>query len=137
MNTKSTPLTKLYDQKNELFGVLLSPELWEEAKSLILPLLEKNAAQEEAPEPVKDWNMLLDYWDFQYPPDTKVECEQCGNVTEDWMNPVGKTFRLKAANLGGLVNFQCLKCQSRIIKRHFKDNYRFECHPNASMKKNP
>lgn len=135
MNTKSTPLTKLYDQNNQLYGVLLSPEFWEEAKSVLMPLLEKkSAALEEAPEPVKDWKMLLDYWDFQYPPDTRVECEHCGNVTEDWMNPEGKTFRLKAANLGGLVNFQCLNCRSRVIKRHFKDHYRFECHPYASKK---
>lgn len=139
MNTKTTPLTKLYDDKKQFLGVLLSPEFWEEAKSVIQPLLDKKdeANEAEAPEPVGDWKMLLDYWDFQYPPDTRVECEACGNTTEDWTKPEGKTFRLKAANLGGLVNFQCMNCRARVIKRHFRDHYRFECHPYAPAKVKP
>ncbi len=137
MSNDTQSIIKLYDERGTLYGVLLDPAFWREAEPLLQPLLaaEQAAAEAEMPEPIADWNMLLDYWDFQYEPDAKVECAHCGAATEDWTNPEGKNFRLKAANLGGLVNFQCMNCKSRVIKRHFKDHYKFECKPHMETKR--
>ncbi|GAB6176966.1 hypothetical protein JCM16814_18570 [Desulfobaculum senezii] len=128
----------LYDDKGKSLGVWMSPELWNSLDAHIEPLLHKLYPEcfEDAviPEPVDDLNMLKEYWDFPYPPDGKVHCEHCGASTEDWESDDPRVFRLKAANLGGLVTFECQQCSSRITKRHFKDKVTFECKPPVDRK---
>lgn len=125
----------LYDQDKKLVGVWLSPELWAKAEALVSPALDKALAELSPkqepilPEPMKDWEMLAQYWDFQYPMPSDVHCDLCGNATEDWRKDEPRKFLLRSANLGGLVNFQCQACRARVIKKHFKKHVDVECRP--------
>lgn len=125
----------LYDDKRNLLGVLLSPELWIKAESRLSPILDDALEElsptqaEEHPEPLKDWETLAQYWDFQYPMPTDVHCDHCGSRTENWRSDEPRKFRLRTATLGGLVNFECQSCRSRIIKKHFKKHVDVECRP--------
>lgn len=125
----------LYDYDRKLLGVWLSPELWAKAEKALSPAIDK--ALEELspqpkkvlPEPMKDLELLLQYWDFQYPLPYDVHCEHCGAKTEDWRADEPRKFRLRTATLGGLLNFECQSCQARILKRHFKKHVDVECRP--------
>lgn len=118
----------LYDQKGTLVGVLLSPEIWSSAYEKLRPILEAELQKlapeqkKERPEPIEDWNFLLEHWDFKYPVDKSVLCDICGESTQDWQKDEPRKFTLKAANLGGLVSFRCCKCNARVTKKHFKDH---------------
>lgn len=134
------PVTKVhfqpvYDQDKNLLGVFLSPELWAKAQSAISPAIDKALEELDPstvkipPEPMKDWELLAQYWDFQYDLPVDVSCEHCGNSTQDWQKDEPRKFRLRTATLGGLANFECQKCRSRIIKKHFKNKVDVECRP--------
>jgi len=43
-----------------------------------------------------------------------------------------REFILRAANMGGLLSFQCAACSSRITKRHFKDKVTVTCTPHLT-----
>ena len=83
----------------------------------------------EMPEPVAEWETLKEYRDYQYPVDTDVHCEACGNKTEDWTNDEPRLFRLTSANLAGLVSFKCMNCQAKVVKKHFDKEIKTECTP--------
>ncbi|GFK95362.1 hypothetical protein NNJEOMEG_03224 [Fundidesulfovibrio magnetotacticus] len=126
----------LFDENRNLVGVLLSPELWMKGENRLSPVIDDLLAQLDpasaplpAPEPMKDWELLAQYWDFQYPMPTDVACENCGSSTGDWKADEPRKFRLKSATLGGLVNFECQDCRARILKRHFKKHVDVECRP--------
>lgn len=125
----------LYDQDRNLLGVWLSPELWAKTEKALSPAIDKAleelspTAKPEPPEPIKDWELLAQYWDFQYPLPTDVACEACGAKTEDWQADEPRKFRLRAASMGGLVNFECMGCRARILKKHFKKHVDVECRP--------
>jgi len=85
--------------------------------------------QAEPPEPLKDLELLAQYWDFPYPMPKDVHCTLCNAHTDDWQADEPRKFRLKSATLGGLVNFQCQGCQARILKKHFKKHVDVECRP--------
>ena len=72
-------------------------------------------------EPIEDWELFKKCWDFKYPYDFSVKCEICGNETQNWEQDEEKKFLLTAASVSGLVSFKCLKCGSKIVKKHFKD----------------
>lgn len=123
----------LYDADRQLIGVWLSPELWLKAERALTPAIDQALAELEPapppPEPMADWENLAQCWDFKYPMPFDVACENCGNTTPDWREDEPRKFRLRSANLGGLANFQCQKCQARIIKKHFKDHVDVQCRP--------
>ncbi len=138
MSPISPHYLELFDAAGASRGVLLSPELWTMVKERIAPVLEKalyvldpssRPEAEEKPEPMADWETLLAYWDFEYPPAYDVTCEHCGNATEDWTKDAPRRFRLRAANLGGQVTFQCQACKARVLKKHFKRHVAVECKP--------
>jgi hypothetical protein len=119
----------LYDNSGSLIGVLISPEIWNSAYDKLRPILEaevqKYAAPEEnqeKPEPIEDWNFLLEHWDFKYPVDRSVSCDLCGAHTDNWQEDEPRKFKLKAASLGGLVAFRCNNCRARVTKKHFKEH---------------
>ncbi len=132
-----------YDETGNLVGVFLSARLWQEIGSKINPILEEALLQlkgekslqektfevEEVLEPMEDWEKFLAFWDFRYPVEKKVLCKHCGQETEDWTVDSPRKFILKAANLGGLVAFQCQQCKARVLKRHFKDHITYEVKP--------
>lgn len=129
---------ELYDAAGTLRGVRLSPELWNAVKNGVQPVLERalrrldpnfRPAPEEKPEPMGEWETLLAYWDFTYPPDYDVTCEHCGATTADWRQDDPRKFRLRTASLGGLVTFQCQTCKSLVLKKHFKKHLTVECQP--------
>ncbi|WP_319469924.1 hypothetical protein [uncultured Pseudodesulfovibrio sp.] len=133
----SDHINELYDKDGNLIGALLSAEAWTAARTVVLDhlgIVEEPQVKELA-EPTQDWETLKEYWDFQYPVDTDVQCEHCGNATEDWAADEPRKFRLTSANLAGLVSFKCENCQSKIVKKHFKDEIKTECTPFQAEKK--
>jgi len=131
----------LYDQDRRMLGVYLHASLWEKVQARIVPILnqaleELDPAPPTAPvEPMADWDMLAQYWDFGYALTPDVACSNCGNSTDNWQEDSPRKFYLKAANLGGLVNFECQNCKARVIKRHFKKNVDVECRPFVEKEK--
>ncbi|GAB7079462.1 hypothetical protein [Megalodesulfovibrio paquesii] len=130
------PVLTLRDTKDEAYGTVIRQDVWERIKREVLPMIHAITEPEEPEpaEPLKDWETLLQYWDFAYPPDRVVTCGNCGVATDDWMADEPRKFKLKAATFSGLVNFECLHCRARILKRHFKDKYKFEFKPFAERR---
>lgn len=141
MSENMPDYSELYDAKGNLLGVYLNAAVWTQARERLMPIIEdalyalgSDALSEapekpEPPEPLNDLNLLIEYWDFSYPFAYDVACECCGAETQDWRADEPRKFRLKAANMGGLVNFQCQTCKARVIKRHFKKHVSSECRP--------
>lgn len=127
----SDHINELFDKDGNLIGALLSAEAWAVVKNDVFSKLglKDTTLPKIKPEPTKDWETLQEYWDFSYPVDTDVACEHCGNATDDWAADDPRKFRLTAANLAGLVAFQCQECQAKIVKKHFKDTILTECTP--------
>ncbi|BBD09382.1 hypothetical protein [Desulfovibrio ferrophilus] len=128
------PYLTLFDDNGDCAGVWISPELWEQAKDQLQPILselcdEPAAAPDVFPEPMEDWQCFIDYWDLPYPLTMDVDCDHCGAHTDDWQKDAPRLFRLKAASLGGLTTFECQTCQARIMKKHFKDGLKSETVP--------
>ncbi len=124
----------LFDSKGTLHGVMLSAELWQKGKHQLEPIIEAllgSPKTTELPEPLEDWQSFLQFWDFKYPVNTAVTCKACGATTDNWENDPSKPFRLKSAQLGGLVVFACKNCGATVRKKHFKDHMCFEVTPLA------
>lgn len=128
-NTTDMDFTTLYDEQGHLYGVLVSPVLWEKLKEQAEALTGRGCEPELPPEPLKAWEDLKASWDFKYPVDTDVLCSVCGASTEDWQQDDPRKFRLKAANFTGIVSFQCMQCKARILKKHFTDKITVETKP--------
>lgn len=126
---------KLYDSGGSLVTVMLSAELWEKIRGKVEPVvLQTLEAMEpslfsEPVEPMEEWEEFKMFWDFKYPLETSVRCESCGTFTEDWLADSSKKFRLKSAQLGGLIVFHCNECGATVRKKHFKDHICFEASP--------
>jgi len=118
----------LHDAKGTLYGVQLSLALWERAKAHILKVQEASVVV-NAPEPFDAWEEFKQYWDFKYPFCANVECLHCGARCDDWEHDPAHQFRLRTANLGGLLVFRCAACGASIRKKHFKDHMVFEITP--------
>lgn len=129
MFTPVNHVQPLYNQRGELLGILLSPEIWTLTEDRVSPILDKALSRlepsEPEPEPITDWETLVKFWDFKYPVDKSVKCDRCQAQTQDWSADSPRLFRLKNASMGGLVIFTCQTCQSQISKRHFKKH--IEC----------
>jgi len=136
------PVTKahfqpVYDQDKNLLGIYLSPELWLKAQDELSPAIDKALEELDPttvklpPEPIKDWELLAQYWDFKYAMPTDVSCTLCGASTPDWQKDEPRKFRLRSATLGGLVNFECQGCKARIVKKHFPKHVDVACHPHS------
>lgn len=125
----------MYDKDRKLIGIFLSPALWAKAEAALSPAIDRvleelnPALKKEDVEPMKDWENLAQYWDFQYPMPFDVHCEHCGNDSQNWKKDDPRKFTLRSATIGGLVNFECQKCNSRILKKHFKKHVDVECRP--------
>ena len=136
MADPSSGVQTLYSGSGERVGVYIPADLWAEVEAEVIPVLqvgyERLHGRQETFEPLQDWDLLVAHWDFPYPVDMGVSCGQCGSSTENWKEDTPRTFRLKAASLGGLVVFECLACHSRVSKRHFKDGIKSETSPNRS-----
>lgn len=119
----------LYDNSGALYAVMLSATLWSRNRhrleSLILGMLEEMEPTIKA-EPLHEWEEFKTYWDFAYPFCADVTCGNCGARTDDWTKDPAKPFRLKSAQLGGLVVFHCNACGATVRKKHFKDHICFE-----------
>lgn len=127
MTHRENLIQDCYDREGRFLGVWIDAVLWNRVESELHPVLQRALEQGEAAtgdgvsEPIGDWELLKQHWDFQYPVDASVTCGACGNSTIDWQQDSPRRFRLKAASLGGLVAFQCCACGARVSKRHFKD----------------
>ena len=111
---------ELFDAAGAPRGVLISPQLWDQCKEAVLPGLTKALYRlDPASRPE----------DFTYPPTYDVHCDCCGAKTDDWRADTPRIFRLRNANLGGLVTFQCAACKALVLKKHFKKHLTVECKP--------
>ncbi len=127
---KETAIRYVVDAQGRPQGVFLEEEMWRHVCGHVLGVLEKLFPSKRAvPEPLADLEMLKKYWDFRYDLPTDVTCETCGASTCDWEADEPRKFILAAANMGGLLSFHCVACQSRITKRHFKDKVTVTCTP--------
>ena len=122
-------ITELFDKDGNLIGCLLSADAWASFKPTAHKMLGIREQPQERPEPLGEWEMLKEYWDFPYPVDTDVHCELCGSSTQNWEGDAPRKFRLSSANLAGLVSFTCQQCRAKITKKHFKDSIKVETQP--------
>jgi len=130
---KDTAIRYVVDAKGKPEGVFIEEEMWQHVCQHVLSVVEKLYPSEDAiVEPMADLQLLEKYWDLRYELPTDVACETCGAVTADWKADEPRKFMLRAANMGGLLAFQCVGCKSRITKRHFKDKVTVTCAPQAS-----
>ena len=130
---KDTAIRYVVDAKGKPEGVFIEEEMWQHVCQHVLSVVEKLYPSEDAiVEPMADLQLLEKYWDLRYELPTDVACETCGAVTADWKADEPRKFMLRAANMGGLLAFQCVSCKSRITKRHFKDKVTVTCAPQAS-----
>jgi len=135
LNAEKTHFQPVYDQDKNILGIWISPQLWAKVESAVSDTFDK-AIEELSPQPkkelaetMKDWDLLAQYWDWPYPMPMDVLCDHCGAQTPDWQKDEPRKFRLCSATLAGLVNFECLGCRARIIKKHFKKHVDVECRP--------
>lgn len=136
MSANKIDVQDVYNRQGQLLGVFLSREIWDlvgdKLTSVInqaMQELDSGKKEPEIKEPIDEWNLLKQHWDFKYELSREVYCENCGNHTYNWEDDQPRKFKLKAANLGGLVTFQCLECQAKIVKKHFKDHIKVEVKP--------
>ncbi|MFV0348818.1 MAG: hypothetical protein ACK5JO_09545 [Halodesulfovibrio sp.] len=132
MSEKDSHVVPLYAKDGSMYGILLSPQIWDVVSRKVAPILEQAldtmypALANEKPEPLDDWQQFKDYWDFKYPFNAEVECKICGSKSADWEHDPAKPFHLKSASLSGLCVFHCKKCRATVRKKHFKDHICFE-----------
>ena len=130
---KDTAIRYVVDAKGKPEGVFIEEEMWRHVCQHVLSVVEKLYPSEDTiVEPMADLQLLEKYWDLRYELPTDVACETCGTSTSDWKADEPRKFMLRAANMGGLLAFQCVGCKSRITKRHFKDKVTVTCTPQAS-----
>ncbi len=123
---------ELFDRQHNLIGAYIEAQLWLNIKKDVEKILRQKGVikeSEDVIEPLDDWELFKKCWDFKYPYDFSVKCSTCGNFTENWEEDKSKKFLLTAASVSGLVSFRCLKCGSKIVKKHFKDKIVTECFP--------
>lgn len=130
---KDTAIRYVVDAQGQPQGVLLDEEMWRHVCKHVLAVLERHCPSEKAfVEPMADYELLVKYWDLRYDLPTDVSCETCGATTSDWQADEPRKFILRAANMGGLLSFQCQSCTSRVTKRHFKDKVTVTCTPHLT-----
>ena len=127
---RNTAIKYVVDAQGHVQGVLLDEELWQYVCAHVLDVVERHCPLERViPEPMTDFALLEKYWDFRYELPFDVSCETCGAATANWQEDEPRKFVLRAANMGGLLAFECQACGSRITKRHFKDKITVTCDP--------
>ena len=64
-------INELFDKDGNLIGALLTAEAWTTVRDHVMNALGVPDTVEpvENPEPMSDWEMLTQYWDFPYPVD--------------------------------------------------------------------
>lgn len=130
---KDTAIRYLVDAQGRPQGVVLDEKFWGHVCRDVLATLHRLFPKEEPlPEPLADYALLEKYWDFRYDLGTQVSCEVCNATTPDWREDDPRKFRLCAANMGGLLVFECANCQARITRRHFKDKVTESCTPHIT-----
>jgi len=130
---KDTAVRYVVDAQGQPQGVFLEQEMWQHVCKHVLFVLDKLCPSEaEIVEPMGDFQLLEKYWDLRYELPMDVACESCGADTVDWKADDPRKFMLRAANMGGLLVFQCVGCKSRITKRHFKDKVTITCAPHLT-----
>ena len=134
MKNTNKHFKKILDQNGNTAYVQIDAELWQMIEKKVSLHIEKALLlmyPQEKPEPLDEWKEFQDCWDFKYPYEASVNCQNCGNSSEDWQQDAEKNFRLKSASLSGLVIFKCCKCNADVRKKHFKDHICYECSTNS------
>jgi hypothetical protein len=130
---KDTAIRYVVDAQGKGQGVFLEEAMWQRVRTHVLGELEKLFPSETTvAEPLADLALLEKCWDFRYEMPTDVTCENCGASSPDWKADEPRKFMLRAANMGGLLSFQCVSCKARVTRYHFKDKITTKCTPQLS-----
>lgn len=119
-------IVHLYDAEGNLVGVQLSADLWRKVEPFIK--MPENGKQSDDLNAFEDF---LRFWDFRYEYEPSVECPLCSSSTPDWRTDNDHPFRLKNANIGGLLVFHCENCGATIRQKYFKDHMAVEASPHS------
>lgn len=117
------------DSKGNVASVIVPWALWEKIEPKVRNLLRVESEPQEltqAPGPLKNFDELMQCWDFKYPYNPSVTCPHCGANVADWRNDPHQPFVLTNANIGGLLVFHCRACGTTIRQKHFRDHMTVE-----------
>ena len=122
----SSEISYIVTDKGEILSVVVPYELWQRLEPAAQKLLSDDTHPLLKPEPIAEFEMLMQYWDFRYPYSPAVSCPACGASTDDWRNDPDHPFWLTSANLGGLLVFHCQHCGASVRQKHFTDHVAVE-----------
>ena len=122
----SSDISYIVTPKGDILSVVVPYELWQRLEPEANKLLAASEKPALKPEPIADFESLMEYWDFRYPYSPAVTCPCCGKSTDDWRNDPEHPFWLKNATLGGLLVFHCQNCGVSIRLKHFTDHVAVE-----------
>ena len=119
-------------------SVQLSMELWAVVEKQVLSAVEKLTADEDPfskEQPLDKLAELKTYWDFHYPYEAHVHCDNCHASTDSWEDDPLHPFHLTNANFAGLLVFRC-RCGATVRKKHFHKKSVLECSPPSAKGQN-
>lgn len=117
------------DAKGNVASIIIPWPLWEKIEPKVRNLLSVAVEPHEltqGPGPLKNFDELMQFWDFKYPYSPSVTCPHCGASAADWRNDPKQSFVLTNANIGGLLVFHCRACGTTIRQKHFRDHMAVE-----------
>lgn len=123
-----TSIQYLVNAEGEIQAVQIGYNLWKKVENTVKSALkqkeeDKNTQKEQ---PLKDFETLMQFWDFSYPYKPTVTCPHCNISTNDWKNDTKNPFILTNATIGGLLVFHCKNCGTTIRQKYFKDHVCYE-----------
>lgn len=122
----SSEITYITTTKGEILSVVVPYAIWERLEPSVQKLLRADDKPVQRPEPMEDFETLMQYWDFRYPYSPAVRCPSCGTSTDDWRADPEHPFWLTNATLGGLLVFRCQHCGATVRLKHFLDHVAVE-----------
>lgn len=122
----SSDISYIVTDKGDILSVVVPYDLWQRLEPEAKKLLAASEKPALRPEPMADFETLMEYWDFRYPYSPAVTCPACGKSTDDWRNDPEHPFWLKNATLGGLLVFHCQHCGASVRQKHFTDHVAVE-----------
>ena len=123
----SSEISYIVTAKGDILSVVVPYALWQRLEPEAQKLMSVEDQPKRKPEPLADFDTLMEYWSFRYPYSPAVTCPSCGTSTEDWRNDPSHPFWLHNASLGGLLVFHCDHCGATVRQKHFTDHVAVEC----------
>ena len=122
----SSEISYIVTSKGDILSVVVPYDLWQRLEPEAQKLIAASEQPALKPEPLADFETLMEYWDFRYPYSPAVTCPACGKSTDDWRNDPEHPFWLTNATIGGLLVFHCQHCGATVRQKHFTDHVAIE-----------